>query len=214
MKCCPILQQTWNMLTIQVRWVSCYVFRSKSINRPMHPLTHRHNQISRPSTASPSIHPSHSPVRPAVRQFSQSINYSNSLRVCLPSGMMIHFIKVEFNLKSTLVIPHNFSVRFRYGIFWAPRHPSTSVTGTTLYSFTLEEDESLETLEFKSMWVVGSLRFNTNKRSSDQLGIKASLRKQMSLKGVVYFTGAWTHFSRCYGYQVSKLSPRMSVCQP
>ena len=147
----------------------------------------------------------------------ESINQSHirspSLSICLPLPKTIMYsISVELTEKNTLPLIHNFSLRFRYGSVWAPRHPSTSVTGTTLYSFTLEEDESLETLEFTSGWAVGGLRFNTNKGSSDQLGRKAPF--QMSLKGVVYFTGAWIHFSQCYGYQVSKLSSRMSACQP
>ena len=65
------------------------------------------------------------------------------------------------NYKYEFITTLNPSVQFRYGGVWVPRHPSTSVACTTMYSFTLDEDESFETLEFVSGWAIGSLRFNT-----------------------------------------------------
>ena len=185
-----ILKQNFNMLTIRLQWLICYAFVNQ--NRHSNPFIHPPVQ--------PNLHPPH---LQSVKQWD-----NQTVLELLSTLLMLNYIK-----NNTLIIILNFSVRFRYGNIWAPRHPSTPVTGTSLYSLTLREDESLETLEFMSGWAIDSLRFNTNKRSSGQLGGLSSLHKQMFLKGVAYFTGAWIHFSQCYGYQVSKLSPRMWVCQ-
>ena len=187
-------------------FVNVYVIWIRSLLSPWSP----YSSSSSSSSSSHHHHYLHPPPRPPPHyqhRHHDMIQFANPLN----SPKMKLLITAE--PKDEMIVLLTFSLQFRYGNVWGPPHPTSSV-GTTLYSFALEENESFETLEFNDGWIIDSIRFNTTKRSSGQLGKSDILTGKVSLKGVVYFTGREKDFSTCNGPMVSRLSPRLSLCHP
>ena len=103
----------------------------------------------------------------------------------------------------------NSRIRVRYGDVWAPRHPSSS--GGTLHSFTIDPDETLETMECLSGWVIHMIRINTTKGSYVVPRRYRPQRRSIYLENGMFFTGAQARYGEMC---LTKLSARTALCNP
>ena len=120
------------------------------------------------------------------------------------SEIVIHTLQLR-DLSYSL----NSRIRVRYGDVWAPRHPSSS--RGTLHSFTIDPDETLETMECLSGWVIHMIRINTTKGSYVVPRRYRPQRRLIYLENGMFFTGAQARYGEMC---LTKLSTRTALCNP
>ena len=104
-----------------------------------------------------------------------------------------------------------YSVQFRYGSRWGPRHPKDTQIGQ-MEEFILDEGELLTRVSAWQGWIMDSLEFTTNRKTFPAVGTTGTGTSELitiSLEEMEYFAGAVVDH---YGERVSQLIALPSSC--